>query len=376
VIGSNQSPGDAPALPPAEPSPSVPVEPALSPTPAPVAPLPRRPGALRRVREWFWRGRTLADARAEGRLASPRAQECLRHGWVCVELAERALKPVPRLVSGAADGPARELAREAVLWALLAERALRTSETAPFAGSDAQPTSLSALWAGAPAGLLATAAGGEGSAHVLAASLALDGFVEFAALSAEEQARQSRDLAVFARSLLALVEAPRVRLDRLYLQRIVRSGGLLLALAVIAVGALSTRSWNERQRDLARGRPYRTSSMYPGVGCKSPDQDCPESPFFFFHTQEEDRPWVELDLGGKKRFSAVRIINREDCCGERAVPLAIEVSNDRKTWREVARRDDTFNNWYKEFPPVSAHYVRAISLHKALFHLRHFSVLR
>jgi hypothetical protein len=172
------------------------------------------------------------------------------------------------------------------------------------------------------------------------------------------------------------VEAPRVRLDRLYLQRIVRSGGLLLALAVIAVGALSTHSWNERQRDLARGRPYRTSSAYPAVGCKSPDQDCPESPFFFFHTMEDDRPWVEVDLGGKKKFSAVRIINREDCCGERAVPLAIEVSNDRKTWHEVARRDDTFNNWYKEFPPVSARYVRAISLHKTLFHLRRFSVLR
>ncbi len=376
MIGSNQSSGDAPASPPAEPSPAVPVEPALLPATPPPAPLPRRPGAFRRAREWFWRGRTLADAKAGGRVPSARAQECLRHGWVCVELAERALKPVPRLVSGAADGPARELAREAVIWALLAERALRTNEPPPFAASDAPPASLSALWSAAPRALLATAAGEEGAVHVLEASLALDGFVEFAALSAEEQARQSRDLAVFARSLLAQVEAPRVRLDRLYVQRIVRTGGLLLALVVIALAVLSTRSWNERQRDLARGRPYRTSSSYPGVGCKSPDQDCPESPFFFFHTQEEDHPWVELDLGGKKRFSAVRIINREDCCAERAVPLAIEVSNDRKTWREVARRDDTFNNWYKEFPPVSARYVRAISLHKALFHLRRFSVLR
>lgn len=375
MIGSNQSPGDAPASSTAEPSPALPVEPALPPPPAPVAPLPRRPGAFRRVREWFWRGKTLADAKLEGRIGSPRAQECLRHGWVCVELAERALKPVPRLVSGAADGPARELAREAVTWALLAERAARTHETPPRDGTD-ESSSLVALWAGAPLSLLATAAGGEGAVHVLEASLAVDGFVGFAALAADEQARQSRDLAVFARSLLALVEAPRVRLDKLYVQRIVRSGGLVLVLAVLAVLALTTHSWSERQRDLARDRPYRTSSAYPAVGCKSPDQDCPESPFFFFHTLEDDRPWVEIDLGGKKKFSAVRIINREDCCGERAVPLAIEVSNDRKNWREVARRDDTFNNWYKDFTPVSARYVRAISLHKTLFHLRRVSVLR
>lgn len=376
MIGSNQSPGDAPASSPAEPSPTVPVEPAPLALPAPAAPLPRRPGVFRRTREWFWRGRTLAGAKADGRITSQRAQECLRNGWVCVELAERAFKAVPRLISGTGDGPARELAREAVVWALLAERTLRVGEAEAFSGAGGQAPSLSALWAAAPEQLLASAAGGEAAARTVQASLAVDGFVEFAALSVEEQARQARDLAVFARSLLAQVEAPRVRLDRIYLQRIVRTGGLFFALVVVAVVALTTRSWSERQRDLARGRPYHTSSAYPAVGCKSPDQDCPESPFFFFHTLEDDRPWVEIDLGSKKKFSAVRLVNREDCCAERAVPLAIEVSNDRKTWREVARRDDTFNNWYKEFPPVSARYVRAISLHKTLFHLRRFSVLR
>lgn len=372
MIGSNQSPGDEAASPPVEPSPAPAVEPAPAPAPAFVTPPPRRPGRFRRVREWFWRGRTLKELREQGRVADPRAQECLRHGWVCVELADRALKPVPRVIAGSTDGPGRELAREAVVWALLAERALSGRATA----SRSDGASLAALWAGAPVDLLANAAGGEGAAHALAAALVVDGFVEFAALSAEEQARQSRDLAVFARSLLTLVEAPRVRLDKLYVQRIVRTGGLLLLLVLLGVAALTTRSWRERQRDLAQGRPYRTSSVYPAVGCKSPDQDCPESPFFFFHTMDDDHPWVEIDLGGKKKFSAIRIVNREDCCAERAVPLAIEVSNDRKTWHEIVRRDDTFNTWYKDFAPVSARYVRAISLHKTLFHLRRFSVLR
>ncbi|HTQ05969.1 MAG TPA: discoidin domain-containing protein [Polyangiaceae bacterium] len=374
MIGSNQSPGEAPASPPAEPSPAEP-SPALpvEPMAAPAPPAPRRPGIFRRAREWFWRGRTLAELKQQGRITEPRAQDCLRQGWVCAELAERALRPVPRVLAGATDGPARELAREAVTWALLAERALRADGSAPASADGAD---LLALWAAAPAELLANAAGGEGAAHAVQASLAVAGFVDFAALSAEEQARQARDLAVFARTLLANVEAPRVRLDRIYLQRFLRSGGLLFLLVAVAVAAFSTHSWNERQRDIARGRPYRTSSVYTGVGCHSPDQDCPESPFFFFHTLEDDRPWVEIDLGGKRKFSAIKIVNREDCCGERAVPLAVEVSNDRKTWREVARREDTFNTWYAEFPTVSAHYVRAISLHKTLFHLRRFSVLR
>jgi F5/8 type C domain len=378
VIGSNQTPGNVLASPPAEPSPALPPEMAPLPVP-PVAPPARRPGFFRRVREWFWRSRALAALREQGRIGPQRAQEFVRRAWLCVELSERALRPVPRLLSGAGDGPARELARQGVVWALLAERTMRAALVEPeLVGAPelGEAPNLAVLWAEAEPGLLASAAGDEGSAHALAAALKVDGFVEFADLSAEEQARQARDLATFTRTLLTNIEAPRVRLDKVYFQRILRTGGALVLLAGLVVLGWSARNWSERERDIARGRPYKTSSTYPGVGCKSPDQDCPESPFYFFHTLDDERPWVEIDLGGKRRFSAVRLINREDCCGERAVPLAIEVSTDHKTWREIARRDDTFNTWYKDFPPVTAHYVRAIALHKTLLHLRRFSILR
>jgi hypothetical protein len=376
VIGSNQSPGDVAASPPAEPSPAVPPEAVLAPSvpSAPVVP-PRRLGIFRRVHEWFWQSRALAALRAAGRISAPRAQDFLRHAWVSLELAERGLRPVPAFLSGPADAPARELAREAVFWALAAEetgRGARPDGEFTLAGGP----SLTELWARADGALLANAAGGEGAVHALEAALKVESFAEFAELLREEQARQARDLAVFARALLTSVEAPRVRVDKLYFRRIFRTGGVFALVAVLLGIALSARAWHERERDYARGRPYHTSSQYPGVGCKSPDQDCPESPFFFFHTMEEDRPWVEIDLGGKRHFSAVRVINREDCCGERAVPLAIEVSSDHKTWREVARRDDTFNTWYKEFSPVTARYVRAIILKKGILHLRRLSVLR
>lgn len=375
MIGSNQSPGDVAASPPAEPSSALPPAEALPSVPMPApAPAPRRLGFFRRTIEWFWQGRALAALRAEGRVGLPRAQELLRRAWVCIEAAERTLRPVPAFLSGPGDAPARELAREAVYWTLAAEEAIRTRAGGPEL--DAEPPTLRVLWTRADASLLANAAGGEGAVHALEATLKLESFAEFGELAREEQARQARDLTVFARVLATNVEAPRVRLDRLYFRRIFRTGGLFVLFAVVLVLALTARAWQDRERDFARGRPYHTSSQYPGVGCKSPDQDCPESPFFFFHTMEEDRPWIEIDLGGKKHFSAVRIVNREDCCGERAVPLVVEVSNDHKNWREIARRDDTFNTWTKDFPPVSARYVRVSLTKKGILHLRRVAVLR
>jgi len=380
VIGSNQSPGDVVAPPPAEPSPvpTTEVVPLPAVTPSPVARVPRV-NVVRRVLEWFWRGRAMKALRAEARIGSPRASELMRRAWLAVELAEHALRPVPRLLTGPADAPARELARQGLYWGLLAEREIRLSREAPAGTAPVgltEPASLPDLWVSAEQALLLAAAGGDGALYALHTALKVDGFAEFAELSSEEQARQARDLLAFCRTLLVAIEAPRVRLDKLITQRLVRSGGGVLLCIGLVVAGLAFRSWSERERDLARDRPYKASSVYPSVGCKSPDQDCPESPFFFFHTADDDRPWIEIDLGAKKRFTAFRIVNREDCCADRAVPLAVEVSTDKKTWHEIARRTDTFNTWYASVTPVSARYVRAIALRKTTLHFHRFSILR
>jgi len=380
VIGSNQSPGDGVPSPSAEP-PSV-ATPGVLPVAAPVAavaPAVPRPSPVRRFFEWFWLGRAMAELRAQGRIGSPRALELLRRAWRSLELAERALSPVPRLLNGAADAEARELARQGLFWALAAESVLRREASHATSGDGATPLasrSLRELWAEAEPSLLVAAAGSEGGVHAVEAALRVDGFADFAELSAEEQARQARDLVAFVRSLGAVLETPRVSLDRLWTRRMLRTGLGVVVVGALLGGAIFARSQQDNARDWARGRPYKPSSAFPVPVCKSPDQECPESPFFFFHTMEEDRPSLEIDLGAKRRFSAVRIANREDCCADRAVPLVVEVSNDHTKWHEVARRTETFNTWYAEFAPTSARYVRVATTRKSVLHLHRVAVLR
>jgi hypothetical protein len=51
------------------------------------------------------------------------------------------------------------------------------------------------------------------------------------------------------------------------------------------------------------------------------------------------------------------------------VPRVIEVSNDQKNFREVARRTEVFREWETTFPPVTARYVRARVDRRSVLHL-------
>ena len=132
----------------------------------------------------------------------------------------------------------------------------------------------------------------------------------------------------------------------------------------------------ERARDLAAGKPWRTSSSAPGLGCTSPLQRCGENNDFFFHTAEQLDPWLEIDLGKPTRFTAVRVDNRRDCCFDRAVPLIIEVSNEQQGFREIARRSSSFSSWLATFPPTRARYVRVRVPARTVMHLAQIRVLR
>jgi hypothetical protein len=83
---------------------------------------------------------------------------------------------------------------------------------------------------------------------------------------------------------------------------------------------------------------------------------------------------MEIDLGKVLEFSRVEVKNRTDCCDERALPLAIEVSKDGKKWREVARKTELFTHWNASFDRVKARYVRTKALSRTFLHLEKVSV--
>ena len=83
----------------------------------------------------------------------------------------------------------------------------------------------------------------------------------------------------------------------------------------------------------------------------------------------DHNPWIEFDLGALQRVSMVRVENRQDCCGERAVPLAVEVSRDHRRWQSVARRDAVFSTWDAAFDSVETRWIRLRVLKPSTLHL-------
>jgi hypothetical protein len=177
--------------------------------------------------------------------------------------------------------------------------------------------------------------------------------------------------------LIAELEFDRRAVEAVWAQRLLRLGLVCVLLGV--VGVLVSRAMDnaEQKRDLAQRVPWRTSSTNEGVPqCRSPEQECSESPEFFFHTQDEQSPWIEFDLGSVQSISGVRADNRKDCCVDRAAPIVVEVSSDQQHWRRVARRDTSFTSWLAKFSPVQARYVRLRLESHNPFHLQHVRVLR
>lgn len=109
--------------------------------------------------------------------------------------------------------------------------------------------------------------------------------------------------------------------------------------------------------DLAAGKPFTLSSKW--ADCHPENNECGGYPTrILFHTHTEQSPWFQLDLGAPTAFSSATIVNRQDMALPLAVPLIIEVSDDGKSFREIARRDDVFTTWFATFPPQTARYVR------------------
>ena len=150
------------------------------------------------------------------------------------------------------------------------------------------------------------------------------------------------------------------------------AGWLSLALAAIMFGIQIGVERAVLSEDLTRGKVWRASSR--SMTCSPATKNCGGGRFpVFMHTNYEQDPWLEYDLGGVRRIEVIEVLNREDCCQDNAVPLLLEVSTDRRKWRQVARKDKVFERYRVRFSPVQARYVRARVPRETMLHLERLS---
>jgi hypothetical protein len=336
-----------------------------------------------RIWEWFWRGEALREAREAQNAERPQLLR-ERRARNATEVASWALNPSGPWLSGDTRHIACGLFVESIAWSLRRASVSSGAEAVAAPAGEAKgsatagerpPTSdeLEKLIATHQALLLAAAKDRERLNRVSKHLLARD--FEATTFPADELETAARELRQVAEGMLRLAGQSSAALDLVIVQRLYRMGALALLLlaAVWAVGVVWRRL--ELRADLAAGKPWVASSVYE-PGCRSPARHCAPDKGYFFHTQEEMNPWVEIDLLKNERFSAVSVVNRQDCCGERSVPLLVEVSTDHQTWRELARRRDTFQHWKASFAPVSARWVRLRVARQSLLHLNDVHVLK
>ncbi len=84
---------------------------------------------------------------------------------------------------------------------------------------------------------------------------------------------------------------------------------------------------SENSNDLARGKSaFQSSTFSPSTGA---DKAVDGNESTFNHTQKENNPWWEVDLGSIKNIKEVKIWNRGDCCQNRLNNFDIRIYNSR-----------------------------------------------
>jgi hypothetical protein len=199
---------------------------------------------------------------------------------------------------------------------------------------------LATLWNETPLERLQAAAGGIEAAEAARRTLVDGAHAPLLEATDEDAARAGN----FAAALAAELDVPKRRVERVQFQRWSRLGLAAVALLLVAYGVRVL----VLGPNLVSGKPFRTSSDWALCPCDG----------LFFHTNRENNPWLEYDLGKPKAIHRIEIKNRPDCCEERAIPLIVEMSTDRAKWTEVVRRDEVFTTWTAEFPKRIARYVR------------------
>jgi len=323
-----------------------------------------------RFRNWLRAVKGVDAQEAKLPELAPRTSVLVGRAQLAQFLAQSAFRPTEPLPYSGGDAVACELSREAVHWALLALRESKRS-TGPDAAEAPSPAShtLETLWSEAERESLERAAGAPGEAERLHADLLSKSFVDFAELDAGEQAAAAKRLHAFADRLLEPLARPQHAQERTWVARVQLVFVLLGALILLVILGKPLKERYDLTRDLAPTASWKASSLYRECWCDSPAQSCDNCPNFFFHTENEDRPNVVFDLHSVQALSAVVVENRRDCCGERGLPLLVQVSADEKNWKTVATRKEEFTTWRANFPTEHARWVKLLVPNHNMLHL-------
>lgn len=307
------------------------------------------PPRKRGVWEWFWRGSELAQAREQLQRVPQSQRLLLKRAETALELAGRAFDPIDALRSGPSLPLAVSLYREAAYWALCAQ------------GTEPRPSDNEAAFASVDGAILLALAGGEEALQQLRTSFVTKSFRQTADDTAEVQRAEASALRTFTQALIQRQLGAERRVGRALVRRWVRVSLTMLALLILALSSTWIHRMVTQGPDLAAGKPRRASSVSSTWA--------PQPGNYEFVTNEEDSPWLEIDLQAPTQFSVVEVINRRDCCQERVLPTVIEISSDRTHWKEVSRRTEAYTSWRATFAPRRARYVRVRVARHSTLHL-------
>jgi hypothetical protein len=310
-----------------------------------------------RLWEWFWRGQALRTAKSTP-VPSARARERLRRARLATELGDRAINPTEPLLAGSSVPLALSLYREAAYWALLAH------------SDDKAAADIREAFAQSRYDFSKSGFDQEQLAEVRSV-LVEKNFVQTAD---EKPETQSSEAELCQRFVHALVDndTQEDEVAALLLQRWLRIGVFIVVLGAALFGAKVVAKRAYIGPDLALGKNWRASSK--AFDCHPLQEECGgAATSVFFHTNEENKPWVEIDLGAPTSIGRIEVVNRDDCCEERAVPLVVQVGNDQIRWRKIATRKEQFQKWELTFMPIKARYIRLHVGRRVAFHLTRVS---
>jgi hypothetical protein len=139
------------------------------------------------------------------------------------------------------------------------------------------------------------------------------------------------------------------------------------ALATLALVGGAAR-WAFSPPNLALHKPARASSLNFDTQA-SGVVDGELNGRFGYHSQEEDSPSLTVDLERPCLLKTVEIYGRGDCCYDQSLPLILEVSDDDKSYRTMAKRTTSFSEydpWVVKPGGEKARFVRLRADHHGL----------